>query len=275
MSSQNNLNESINYIQNKIGARPRVGLVLGSGLGEYVENIQDKIVIPYEDIPNFHKTTVEGHQGKLVSGKINSVEVVALQGRYHAYEGHDMNTVVFPTRVLGLLGCEFMFITNAAGGINTSYTPGDLVAISDHINLTGRNPLVGKNIDDFGPRFPDMSHAYDVEMRKLMQEVAAENKFSLKEGVYCSLLGPSYETPAEIKMLGVLGADMVGMSTVPEAIAANHMGLRVIGISCITNMAAGISKVKLDHAEVKEVAALATDKFTKLIDGTIAKIAKL
>ena len=275
MSIYERINQSVEYIKSKYQTKPKIGLILGSGLGEYVDGIENKTVIPYEDIPNFHKTTVEGHQGKLVAGTIKGVDVVALQGRYHAYEGHDMEAVVHPTRVLASLGCEFMIITNAAGGINSSYKPGDLSALHDHINLTGRNPLIGPNIKEFGPRFPDMSDTYDVELRGIMQDVAKEHNFKLHEGVYCSLLGPSYETPAEIRMLGVMGADMVGMSTVPESIAANHMGVRIAGISCITNLAAGISKEKLDHAEVKEVAALANEKFTNLLNGTIERIGKL
>jgi purine-nucleoside phosphorylase len=275
MSMYEKIIESAEFIQSKIQLKPKVGLILGSGLGVYVDSIQDKVIIPYEEIPHFHQTTVEGHQGRLIIGKINGIAVAALQGRYHAYEGHDMETVVLPTRVLAMLGSEFLILTNAAGGINKSYRPGDLVALSDHINLTGKNPLVGPNMNQLGPRFPDMTEAYDIELRSIMKDVAKEIGFTLNEGVYCSLLGPTYETPAEIRMLGVLGSDMVGMSTVPESIAANHLGIRVIGISCITNMAAGISLEKLDHSEVKEVAGLATEKFTALLDGTIEAIGKL
>ncbi|MDA9793288.1 purine-nucleoside phosphorylase [Bacteriovoracaceae bacterium] len=275
MSMYEKIIESAEFIQSKIQLKPKIGLILGSGLGVYVDSIQDKVIIPYEEIPHFHQTTVEGHQGRLIIGKINGIAVAALQGRYHAYEGHDMETVVLPTRVLAMLGCEFLILTNAAGGINNSYKPGQLVALSDHINLTGKNPLVGPNINQLGPRFPDMTEAYDIELRSIMKDVAKEIGFTLNEGVYCSLLGPTYETPAEIRMLGLLGSDMVGMSTVPESIAANHLGIRVIGISCITNMAAGISLEKLDHSEVKEVAGLATEKFTALLDGTIEAIGKL
>lgn len=272
MNIYQNIQAAADFVKTKTSVIPKVGLILGSGLGMYVDNIENKTIIPYEEIPGFHQTTVEGHTGRLIIGEINGVAVATLQGRYHAYEGHDMDTVVLPTRVLAMLGAEFLILTNAAGGINEKYRPGDLVSISDHINLTGRNPLVGPNLSELGPRFPDMTMAYDPEIRSLMQEVAKEQNFNLHEGIYTSLLGPTYETPAEIKMLKIIGSDMVGMSTVPESIAANHLGMRVVGVSCITNMAAGMTSEKLDHSEVKEVASLATEKFANLLSGTIAKI---
>lgn len=271
----NQINESSAYIKSKTTKTPKIGLILGSGLGDYVEKIKNPVVIDYEDIPHYQKTSVVGHQGKLVIGEIQGVTVAVMQGRYHSYEGHDVSVVVHPTRVLKAIGCEFMIVTNAAGGINPKFSPGDLAAISDHINLSGRNPLVGENIDELGVRFPDMSNVYDPEIRQLMNKVANNNNFKLQEGVYCCLLGPSYETPAEIKMLSVIGADLVGMSTAPEVIAAHHASMRVAGISCITNLAAGISKTKLDHSEVKEVANLANKKFSALLTGTIELIGQL
>jgi purine-nucleoside phosphorylase len=249
-----------------------VGLILGSGLGVYVDEIENKTIIPYEDIPGFHRTTVEGHQGRLILGQVKGVEVAVLQGRYHVYEGHGLDEVVLPTRVLSLLGCEFLILTNAAGGINSDYVPGDLVYIKDHINMTGRNPLIGPNISEFGPRFPDMTQAYDPELIDLIESSAKALDFKIKGGVYCALLGPTYETPAEIKMLRILGGDLVGMSTVPESIAANHLGMRVAGISCVTNLAAGIGNEKLSHEDVKEVAKIAMNKFSNLLTQLVSEI---
>lgn len=260
------------YIKTKSNIKPTVGIILGSGLGVYVEQIENPTVIPYEEIPGFHKTTVEGHQGRLIIGEVKGVNVAVLQGRYHAYEGHSLEDVVFPTRVLSLLGCEFMLLTNASGGINKDFVPGDLVYIKDHINLTGRNPLVGPNIAELGPRFPDMTQAYDLEVNNLIEESAKNLDITIKNGIYVSLLGPTYETPAEINMLRILGGDMVGMSTVPESIAANHLGMRVAGISCITNLAAGIGHEKLKHEDVKEVARLAMQKFSNLLTELVSQI---
>jgi purine-nucleoside phosphorylase len=267
--------EASNYIQTKIKNKPKVGIVLGSGLGIYVDQIQNKTIIPYQDIPYFKRTSVEGHQGCLIAGEVHGVPVVALQGRLHAYEGHAMEEIVLPIRVLAALGIEFLFLTNASGGINEKFHPGDLVAITDHINLSGRNPLQGPNIAELGPRFPDMSEPYDLEVISLLQTVASHHHVDLKSGVYCSVLGPSYETPAEIRMLRILGADMVGMSTVPEVIAGNHLGLRVIGVACITNYAAGIKKEKLSHADVKHVAEKAMVGFATILTETIGELKKL
>lgn len=260
------------YIQTKTKIKPMVGIILGSGLGVYVDQIEKPVIIPYEDIPGFHKTTVEGHQGRLIIGEVKGVSVAVLQGRYHAYEGHTLEDVVFPTRVLSLLGAEFMLLTNASGGINNDFVTGDLVYIKDHINLTGRNPLVGPNIAELGPRFPDMTQAYDIEINNLIETSAKNLDINIKSGVYVSLLGPTYETPAEINMLRILGGDMVGMSTVPESIAANHLGMRVAGISCITNLAAGIGHEKLKHEDVKEVARLAMQKFSNLLTELVSQI---
>lgn len=266
------IQEATAYIQSITKIKPKVGLVLGSGLGVYVEQIEDKVIIPYCDIPFFHETTVEGHEGRLILGKVKGVEVAVLQGRYHVYEGHDLDDVVLPTRVLCLLGAENMILTNAAGGINPEYVPGDLVFLTDHINLTGRNPLVGPNISELGPRFPDMTQAYDLGLREIIQASARSVGFEIKGGVYAQMLGPTYETPAEINMVRVIGGDLVGMSTVPESIAANHLGVKVAGISCVTNLAAGVGHEKLKHEDVKEVAKIAMEKFSNLLTEVVSRI---
>jgi purine-nucleoside phosphorylase len=267
--------EASQYILSKITSKPKIGLVLGSGLGIYVDQIQNKIIIPYQDIPHFKRTSVEGHQGCLIIGDVNGVTVAALQGRLHPYEGYPMDEIVHPIRTLAALGIEILFLTNASGGINLNFHPGNLVAISDHINLSGRNPLVGPNMAELGPRFPDMTHAYDPELIELMQNVAKHHHVEIKSGVYCSVLGPTYETPAEIRMLRILGADMVGMSTVPEVIAANHLGLKVAGVACITNYAAGIMQDKLSHADVKKVAEKAMVGFATILTETIGELKKM
>ncbi len=251
---------------------PEIGLVLGSGLGIYAQDISDQTIIPYQDIPHFHKTSVEGHLGQMIFGTVAGKKVVALQGRIHAYEGYPMDEIVLPVRTLGMLGIKQLIVSNASGGINPGYRPGDLVMIQDHINLSGKNPLIGPNIAEFGTRFPDMSDAYNGELRKLFISEAQKLGITLKEGVYCWLSGPSYETPAEIRMLGKIGADMVGMSTVPEVIAAHHMGIKVAGVSCITNYAAGIKEEKLNHEDVKLVAEKAMKQFRTILSATIAKI---
>lgn len=251
---------------------PKVGIILGSGLGSFVEQIQNPKFISYNDIPFFHQTTVEGHEGRLILGNIDGVEIVALQGRIHAYEGHPMTDVVFPVSVLSTLGIEILFLTNAAGGINLSYSPGELILIEDHLNLMGVNPLVGPNINEMGPRFPDMTYTYNPLLREAIQSVTSELKIPpLKSGVYAGMLGPTYETPAEIKMLRSLGADMVGMSTVPEAIMANYLGIKICGISCITNMAAGIKDEALLHKDVKIQALKAMEIFSNIVRASIIK----
>lgn len=251
---------------------PEIGIVLGSGLGIYVDQIEEKITIAYNDIPHFHRTSVEGHDGKLIFGKVKGKHVVALSGRLHAYEGYPMEDVVLPIRVMAMLGVKTLFVTNASGGINPDYHPGDLVMIEDHINMSGRNPLVGPNLNELGPRFPDMSEAYPKELRELVKSSAAKHSIDMKTGVYCWMLGPTYETPAEIRMLSKLGGDMVGMSTVPEVIAANHLGIRVAGVACITNYAAGIKAEKLNHADVKDVARKAMVGFATVLTETIANL---
>ncbi|MBF0359600.1 MAG: purine-nucleoside phosphorylase [Oligoflexia bacterium] len=264
--------DAVKYIQSKKSFTPRVGVVLGSGLGCFGDFVENKIEISYKEIPNFFKTTIEGHKGKLLLGDIAGVAVAVLQGRVHYYEGHSIEEVVFPVRVLSQLGIKTLILTNASGGVNCSYRAGDLVLIEDHIDLTGNNPLVGPNLEKFGPRFPDMTYAYNREISNLFVQTAREMNYDLKKGVYCGLTGPSYETPAEIRMLRILGADMVGMSTVAESIAANHMGVKVAAISCVTNMAAGLLDQKLDHEEVKIEANKAMNIFTKLLTTTIAKL---
>lgn len=225
------------------------GMVLGSGLGDLAQEVQEPLVLDYEKIPHFPISTVAGHAGKLVYGTLSGKKVLMLQGRFHYYEGHSMATITYPIRVLKALGGSSLIVTNAAGGVNESYHPGELMLIEDHINFMGDHPLIGANEDELGPRFPDMSHAYDEAYRRKAKQVAETLGISLREGVYMAFSGPSYETPAEIRMARVFGADAVGMSTVPEVIVANHMGMRVLGISCITNLAAGMQS-DLNHAEV-------------------------
>ncbi|PIK16519.1 purine-nucleoside phosphorylase [Halobacteriovorax sp. JY17] len=251
---------------------PKVGIILGSGLGDFVNQIEDKTIISYDDIPFFHKTTVEGHAGQLILGKIENTEVAILQGRYHSYEGLDMDDVVFPTRLLSTLGVDTLILTNAAGGINTNYKSGDLVIIEDHINMTGKNPLLGPNIKEMGPRFPDMTKAYHPELREIIQASATDLGYTMQTGIYAGVLGPTYETPAEVRMLRILGADVVGMSTVPECIAANHIGMKVCGVSCVTNMASGIENVELKHEDIKDEALRVMEKFTKILKETVKRI---
>ncbi|MBN1945715.1 MAG: purine-nucleoside phosphorylase [Bradymonadales bacterium] len=259
------IREAAATIQSRVVLKPEVGVILGSGLGPFGEQVEEAIAIPYSDIPHFVTPTVQGHAGRLLVGKVRGKPVAVMQGRFHYYEGHPMATVVLPTRVLGALGIHTLVVTNAAGGVNESFHPGDLMLITDHVNLMGTNPLIGGNIAELGPRFPDMTRAYHPDCLQLLREVAARQGVGLREGIYMALTGPSYETPAEIRMFRGLGADAVGMSTVPEVIAANHLGLRVAGISCITNMAAGITGQPLTHDEVTETANEAMMRFIHLL----------
>ncbi len=252
---------------------PAVALVLGSGLGDYADTLANQTKVPYSDIPGFPSSTVSGHAGQLVFGEVAGLPVVAMQGRVHLYEGHSAAEITLPLRTLIVLGAKKLIITNAAGGLNPAYEVGDLIALSDHLNMTGQNPLTGENLEALGPRFPDMSTAYDPDLRATAYSVALELGFKMKTGVYAGLLGPSYETPAEIRMLSKLGADLVGMSTVCEVIAARHAGVRTLGISCVTNLAAGISDTELDHAEVKETATRVRETFQSLVDGVLRKLA--
>ena len=264
--------ESADYIRERISISPKVGIILGSGLGKLADSITDKEVIPYAQIPNFLLSTAPGHQGNLIAGRLGGKEVICMQGRFHYYEGKDMEEVVLPVRALKILGVKILILTNAAGGINTDFRPGDLMLITDLINLSGGNPLRGKNDEDLGPRFPDMSYAYDPDLRDLAMEEAKHLEIPVKTGIYAMMQGPSFETPAEIRMLRVLGADAVGMSTVPEVITAVHAKMKVLGISCITNMAAGILKQPLTHQEVIETANQVKGKFIRLINAVVAAL---
>ncbi len=267
------VNEAVAALQEAFGARrPKVGVILGSGLGAFADTLTDAAALPYAKIPHFPVSGVVGHSGKLVAGKVGGTEVLAMAGRVHYYEGHDIARVVFPVRVMIAAGATTLVITNAAGGVNPSYQPGSLVLIRDHLNLMGANPLRGANDDRLGPRFPDMSEAYPASLRAFAVARGRELGLELAEGVYAGLSGPAYETPAEVRMLGILGADLAGMSTVPEVIAASHMGARVLGISCVTNQAAGIAKHKLSHAEVTETAERVRGTFVSLIGAILAGI---
>jgi purine-nucleoside phosphorylase len=267
------LNETVPYIAGKLGeVKPAVGLILGSGLGMMADQITDSVTIPYGKIPHFPVSTVAGHAGQLVAGYLSGKPVIAMQGRFHYYEGYTMHQVSYPVRVMKMLGIDTLIVTNAAGGVNTGFEAGNLMVITDHLNLMGTNPLIGENFSELGPRFPDMSEAYAKELRKLAFAVAMKKAIVLQKGVYAAVSGPSYETPAEINYLRAIGADAVGMSTVPEVIAANHCGIKVLGISCITNMAAGVLEVKLSHDEVMETAERVKEQFSSLILGIIEHI---
>lgn len=264
--------EAARFILGRTALRPRIALVLGSGLGGFAEELANSVRIPYAEIPSFPQSTAVGHAGALVVGTVSDVAVAAMQGRVHLYEGYSAQQVAFPIRVLAQLGIRALVLTNAAGGINPSYRRGALVAIRDHINLQGQNPLVGHNDDRFGPRFPDMTDCYDTQLRKIALEEAERLGTGAFEGVYAAMLGPSYETPAEIRYLRTIGADLVGMSTVPEVIAARHMGLQVLAISCVTNMAAGLSGEKINHEEVLETGERVRGKFLALLRAILPRI---
>ncbi|MNW25735.1 Purine nucleoside phosphorylase 1 [compost metagenome] len=267
------IQEAAAYIrQHSNNINPEIGLILGSGLGILADLIEDGISIPYHDIPHFPVSTVEGHAGELLLGTVGGRKVMMMKGRFHLYEGYKPELTTFPVRVMKELGVKSMLVTNAAGGVNTSYEAGDLMVISDHLNMTGTNPLMGPNDNALGVRFPDMSEAYSKRLRAVAHEVAQEQGVKLQEGVYAGLLGPNYETPAEIVMLRTLGSDAVGMSTVSEVIVARHAGLEVLGFSCITNMAAGILDQPLNHSEVMETADRVREKFLKLVLGIIPKM---
>ncbi|WP_425541951.1 purine-nucleoside phosphorylase [Alkalibacillus silvisoli] len=260
------IRESEKYISNQLnGDKPSIGLILGSGLGVLADEIEGAITIPYQEIPHFPQSTVEGHKGQLVIGQLQGQRVVAMQGRFHYYEGYSMQHVTFPVRVMKQLGVEKLLVTNAAGGINESFNPGDLMFIEDHINNMGDNPLIGKNVDALGARFPDMSQAYDRELINTAQQAATDLNLNVQRGVYVGNTGPTYETGSEVKMLRTLGGDAVGMSTVPEVIVANHTGIKVLGISCISNMAAGILDQPLSHDEVIETTEKVKQSFIQLV----------
>lgn len=257
--------ESVELICSRTDKRPEIALILGSGLGGLAEMMEDVTVIPYAEIPHFFVSTAPGHNGRLLIGSIGGRDVLCMQGRLHYFEGYSMQQITYPIRVMKQLGIKKLLITNSCGGIDTSFVPGDLMLIEDHINLLGYNPLIGPNEEAFGVRFPDMTEVYNKDMRRSIQAAAAELGIALKHGVYCAYTGPSYETPAEIRMMRLLGANAVGMSTVPEAIVANHCGIKVAAVSCITNMAAGILDKPLTSEEVLETADLVKNKFTGLL----------
>lgn len=272
MKQMEQIDEAKNYIAERVHRSAEIGMILGSGLGVMADELEQAVEISYEDIPHFPVSTVAGHEGKLCIGELSGKQVIILKGRFHLYEGYDAETVTFPVRVLKALGVQKIIVTNAAGGINESFNPGDLMLIEDHINWMARNPLVGPNDPDIGVRFPDMSDAYSERLRQIAQQEAKTLEITLQQGVYIGVLGPSYETPAEIRMMRGLGADAVGMSTVPDVIAARHAGLEVLGISCISNFAAGITKQKLSHEEVTETAERVKEHFIGLIRRIIAVI---
>lgn len=271
MTLQQRLAETTAFIHKKGVDKVDFGLILGSGLGELAEEIEDKIVIPYEEIPHFPVSTVVGHAGQLVYGTLSGKKVLAMQGRFHFYEGHSMQVVTYPVRVMSALKAHSLIVTNACGGVNESFKPGDLMLITDHINFMGTNPLIGKNEEEIGPRFPDMSQAYNLAYRQVAKQVAQQKGLHLKEGVYMGFTGPTYETPAEIRFARTIGADAVGMSTVPEVIVAVHSGLKVLGISCITNLAAGM-QANLNHEEVVETTERVKAEFKELIKSTLAAL---
>ncbi len=266
MELYDQLQQTTKAIRERAGAlTPKVGIILGSGLGEFADRFEDKVIIPYAELPHFPTSSVPGHAGRLVIGRVGGVDVVAMQGRVHFYEGFSPAQVAYPARVLCALGISSLVITNAAGGINTEFSTGDLMIITDHLNLSGWNALTGHNDDRLGPRFPDLTAAYHPHLRAVLLDCAMRQRVNLRQGIYAIVSGPSYETPAEIRMLRTLGADAVGMSTVPEVIAAAHMRVPVVGISCITNLAAGMGHQPLSHEEVAETANRVKDVFAALL----------
>jgi len=261
----NLMEEACTMVRERISEVPEIALVLGSGLGNIADKLTNKISIPYREIPGFPESTAPGHASRLICGRLEETRVLIFQGRFHHYEGYTLDQIAYPVKFLKKLGCRTLVLTNAAGGVNRSFQPGDLMLITGHINTVGKNPLMGKNDEFFGPRFPDLSGAYSRELKDLMLNAAGQLDISLKEGVYAWVSGPSFETPSEIRMLDILGADAVGMSTVPEVITASHAGLEVLGISCISNMAAGILDQPITGEEVLQIGRQVTEKFTSLI----------
>jgi purine-nucleoside phosphorylase len=264
--------EAADAVRLRIGAIPSIGVVLGSGLGGFVESLEDAVSVPYEELPHWPASHVPGHEGRLAVGKSHGRTIIALAGRCHVYEGHSLPMVTFAVRVLGLAGVRVLILTNAAGAIHTGFGPGALMVIDDHVNLMGSNPLVGPNDDRFGPRFPDMSQVYSSRLRRAADLAGRAAQVPLVHGIYAALPGPSYETPAEIRYLRMIGVDAVGMSTVPEAIVARHMGLEVLGLSCISNMAAGVLPKPLDHAEVIETTRRMRGAFSSLLEGIVGQL---
>lgn len=269
------LEKALLQVRNRTDFQPLVALVLGSGLGDFAKNLRVECSILYSEIEGFPVSTVAGHDGRFIFGWLDQVPVVCMKGRVHFYEGYEVSDVVMPIRLMKRLGAKFLFLTNAAGGLNESFQPGDLMMIRDHISFFVPNPLIGPNPESLGTRFPDMSNVYDLDLQDVIRKVAAKESIKIQEGVYTQLTGPSYESPAEIRALRGLGTDAVGMSTVVEAVAANHAGMKICGISCISNLAAGMSKVTLNHKEVQETADRAAAKFTALVSGVIRKMGEI
>lgn len=269
---QHKIEDAVRYIKDLLNMDPEIGLILGSGLGSLADDMDETMLIDYTNIPHFPVSTVAGHEGRFVIGEFEGKKVIAMQGRLHFYEGYHMEEVTFAVRVMRKLGVKTLLVTNAAGAVNCNFKPGNLMLINDHINFMGRNPLMGKNLDEFGTRFPDMSNAYDKDLRAKVKALALNMDLDINEGVYCGYTGPSYETPAEIRMFRTLGADAVGMSTVPEVIVAVHSGMSCIGISCLTNMAAGILDQPLNHEEVTTVASMVKKDFVQLVRGIIREV---
>lgn len=265
MKMYRNLENASNLITDRCGQSPDIALVLGSGLSSLAEVLEDSITIPYEELPGFPVSTAPGHVSRLLIGRLEGHRVMVMMGRFHYYEGYDMADIVYSIRLLKILGCPRLLLTNASGGINRSFSPGDLMLITDHINLTGQNPLIGENDERFGPRFPDMSYCWSEDLRQMIRTAAANKDVEIKEGVYTWFTGPSFETPAEIRMAAIMGGDTAGMSTVPEAIAAAHCGIQTAGISCISNLAAGILDQPITSEEVIETGKKVTPKFAALI----------
>ena len=272
MDYYDKVKEAADALRSRIRDVPQIGVVLGSGLGDFAGSLGDAVTMPYGDLPHWPVSRIIGHDGKLVVGTVRGHNVAALAGRVHMYEGHEGSTVTFAVRVLGLLGVRTMILTNAAGGVNTGFSQGALMIIDDHINLMGTNPLVGVNDDRLGPRFPDMTEVYSARLRKIADKAGSAIGLRLPHGIYVGLLGPSYETPAEIRYLRTIGADAVGMSTVPEAIVARHMGMEVLGVSCITNMAAGVLPKPLDHADVMETTRRIRGQFIALVENIVEQL---
>ncbi len=272
MQEHQRVQAAADYIRGKIKRIPEIALVLGSGLGILAEEVQDPVSVPYGEIPHFPVSTAPGHAGMCTAGSLQGQEVIVMGGRFHYYEGYDMETIAFPVRVMNSLGVKTLILTNAAGGIDTRYSPGDLMIMTDHINMTGQNPLRGPNDEEIGLRFPDLSTLYNPQLNELLESVAKESGINYQKGVYAWMPGPSFETPAEIRMLRTLGADAVGMSTVPEAITAHHCGIKVAGVSCISNMAAGVLDQPITQEEVFEVAKLVQERFSTLIRHTLQRV---
>jgi purine-nucleoside phosphorylase len=269
------LDETVAAVRTRVSARPRIGMVLGSGLGAFGDSLEHLTKLPYSELPHLPASKVPGHSGNLCFGEVRGVPVVCMQGRVHYYEGHSIESVVHGVRSMARLGVDHVLLTNAAGGVEPSWTPGDLMIVTDHINLMGTSPLIGPNDDELGVRFPDMSEAYDLASRESLARVAETAGIAVRQGVYAALTGPAYETPAEVRMARLLGAQAVGMSTVPEVLALRHMGVRVAALSCITNLAAGISKLTLSHAEVEVVARARREALIQLIAAWVADVARL